>query len=146
MSVGKFCHAAGGIDPPRSTPRRIRAMIPSLLLSSAFVNSDERTVRALTGFGTAIPWLPPIVLIHVHLTLWMCAASERTVRRGEPGMDFAHNSDGRFSIRYVVTRLFVRHAAINSSLLSWVSLTPCLYHFLTGFTELTGWFVCFDIG
>ena len=45
----------------------------------------------------------------------MCAAIVRTVRRGTPGTLFDHNSIGKFSMRYVVTRWFVRHAAINAS-------------------------------
>src|ERR1041385_8677047 len=45
----------------------------------------------------------------------MCAASMRTVRCGEPGIVSDHNSDGRFSMRYAVTRWLVRHAAIKIS-------------------------------
>ena len=43
----------------------------------------------------------------------MWAAIIRTVRRGTPGTASAHIAGGRFSMRYIVTRLFVRQAAIS---------------------------------
>src|SRR5215213_2972978 len=57
----------------------------------------------------------------------MCAASIRIVRRGEPGIFMDHNSRGRFSIRYVVTRWFVFHAAISASsfMMAPVGLVSC---------------------
>jgi hypothetical protein len=43
----------------------------------------------------------------------MWAAIIRTVRRGTPGTALDHIAGGRFSMRYIVTRLFVRQAAIR---------------------------------
>src|SRR5206468_10046182 len=53
------------------------------------------------------------ILIHMHRALWRWAAIIRTVRRGTPGTLRDHSSTGRFSMRYIVTRLFVCHAAIR---------------------------------
>ena len=39
----------------------------------------------------------------------------RIVRRGAPGTLLDHKSGGKFSMRYVVTRLLVRHASISAS-------------------------------
>ena len=88
-------------------------MMPSLLRDSARNSSDARTRRGSTVRGIAIPCLAPIILIHMHRALWMCAAIICTVRRGTPGTAFDHLAGGRFSMRYIVTRLFVRHAAIS---------------------------------
>src|SRR5512142_2169276 len=52
----------------------------------------------------------------------MCAAIIRTVRRGAPGAPLDHSSAGRFSIRYIVTRLFVRQAAMSDRPVSGPSL------------------------
>ncbi len=43
----------------------------------------------------------------------MWAAIIRTVRRGMPGTALDQSSEGRFSMKYIVTRLFVRQAAIS---------------------------------
>lgn len=88
-------------------------MMPSLLRDSARNSSDARTRRRSTVRGIAIPCLAPIILIHMHRTLWMWAAIIRTVRRGTPGTALDHIAGGRFSMRYIVTRLFVRQAAIR---------------------------------
>jgi hypothetical protein len=88
-------------------------MMPSLLRGSARNSADGRTRRGSTVRGIAIPCLAPIILIHMHRTLWMWAAIIRTVRRGTPGTVFDHIAGGRFSMRYIVTRLFVRQAAIR---------------------------------
>jgi len=88
-------------------------MMPSLLRDNARNSSDARTRRGSTVRGTAIPCLAPIILIHMHRPLWMWAAIIRTVRRGTPGTALDHIAGGRFSMRYVVTRLFVRQAAIR---------------------------------
>ena len=87
-------------------------MMPSLLRDSARNSSDARTRRGSTVRGIAIPCLAPIILIHMHRALWMWAAIIRTVRRGTPGTGVDHIAGGRFSMRYIVTRLFVRQAAI----------------------------------
>jgi len=88
-------------------------MIPSLLRDSARNSSEARTRCGSTGRGIAIPCLAPIILIHMQRALWIWAAIIRTVRRGMPGTAFDHIAGGRFSIRYIVTRLFVRQAAIK---------------------------------
>jgi len=88
-------------------------MMPSLLRDSARNSSDARTRRGSTVRGIAIPCFAPIILIHMHRTLWMWAAIIRTVRRGTPGTALDHIARGRFSMRYIVTRLFVRQAAIR---------------------------------
>ena len=88
-------------------------MMPSLLRDSARNSSDARTRRGSTVRGIAMPCLAPIILIHMHRALWMWAAIMRTVRRGTPGTAFDHIAGGRFSMRYIVTRLFVRQAAIR---------------------------------
>ena len=87
--------------------------MPSLLRDSARKSSEARTRRGSTVRGIAIPCFAPIILIHMHRTLWMWAAIIRTVRRGTPGTALDHSSGGRFSMRYIVTRLFVRQAAIS---------------------------------
>ncbi len=112
-SVGKFCHAARGTTPPRSMPSCSNLMMPSLLRDRARNSSDTRTRRGSTVRGIAIPCLAPIILIHMHRALWMWAAIIRTVRRGTPGTAFDQIAGGRFSTRYIVTRLFVRQAAIK---------------------------------
>ena len=88
-------------------------MMPSLLRDSARNSSDARTRRGSTFRGIGIPCRAPIILIHMHRTLWMWAAIIRTVRRGTPGTVLDHIAGGRFSMRYIVTRLFVRQAAIR---------------------------------
>src|SRR5712671_2798650 len=88
-------------------------MIPSLLRDSARNSSEARTRCGSTGRGIAIRYFAPIILIHMQRALWMWAAIIRTVRRGMPGTAFDHIAGGRFSIRYIVTRLFVRQAAIR---------------------------------
>jgi hypothetical protein len=60
-----------------------------------------------------MPCLAPRFLIQLHRALWMWAAIVRTVCRGEPGTGSDQSAGGRFWTRYVVTRLFVRHAAIS---------------------------------
>src|ERR1700730_6564113 len=88
-------------------------MMPSLLRGSARNSSEARVRRGTTGRGTAIQCLAPIILIQMHRALWIWAAIIRTVRRGTPGTGADHIAGGRFSMRYIVTRLFVRQAAIR---------------------------------
>src|SRR5438093_7591010 len=88
--------------------------MPSLLRESARRSSGGRTRRRSTVRGTGIRWRAPSILIHMHRVLWMWAAIIRTVRRGLPGRLRDHNSGGRFSMRYTVTRWLVCHAAISS--------------------------------
>jgi hypothetical protein len=89
-------------------------MMPSLLRGKTRSSSDARTRRGSTVGGIATPCLAPIILIHMQRVLWMWAASIRTVRRGTPGTAVDHIAGGRFSMRYIVTRLFVRQAAITA--------------------------------
>jgi hypothetical protein len=89
--------------------------MPSLLRDSSRRSSGGRTRRPSTVGGTGMRWRAPSILIHMHRALWMWAAIIRTVRRGLPGTLLDHNSGGRFSMRYTVTRWLVCHAAINAS-------------------------------
>jgi len=79
-----------------------------------------------------MPWPPPRALIHRHRLLWRCAATILTVRRGAPETGTDQRSVGRRSIRYIVTRLFVRHALTNLDvfptpplMLLTASMVPC---------------------
>src|SRR6267142_2937289 len=99
-------------------------MIPSLLRDSARNSSDARTRRGSTVRGIARPCLAPIILIHMHRTLWMWAAIVRTVRRDVPGTVIGHNSAGRFSNKNSVTRLLVFQAAMTASARSTSCTSP----------------------
>src|SRR5262249_60578557 len=57
-----------------------------------------------------MPWGSPSVLIHIQRALWMCPASIRMVRRGEPGTAAVQSSSGSRSMRKIVVRLFVDQA------------------------------------
>ncbi len=53
-----------------------------------------------------------MLLIQLHRLLWMWAAIIPTVSREMPGTGLDQTAGGSRSTRYVVARLFVRHAAM----------------------------------
>ena len=61
------------------------SIIPLLLRDSAFTSSRCPTRRRSISRGTATPCLAPMLLIHRHRLLWMCAAIVPMVCRGMPG-------------------------------------------------------------
>ena len=82
-----------------------------LVRDKARTSSRGRTRRKSTRRGANTPWRAPSALIQLRRLLWMCAAIIRTVSRGMPGTLLDQTAPGRCSIRNVVARLFVRHAA-----------------------------------
>ena len=100
---------------PLSKPSFSRSRIPTLLCSKAVISSLGSTLCRSTLLGTTMPCGFPSVLIHIHRALWMCPAIIRTVRRGAPGTLPTQSSSDKCSMRNIVTRLLVRHAAMIES-------------------------------
>ena len=96
--------------------------MPLLLRDNASANSFGRTRRKSTSRGTLTPWRAPMLLIQLHRLLWMWAAIIPTVIRGMPGTCLDQTAGGSCSTRYVVARLFVRHAPVEVSLWLWAAL------------------------
>jgi len=86
--------------------------MPLLLRDNARTNSFGRTRRKSTRRGTLTPCRAPMLLIQLHRLLWMWAAIIPTVSREMPGTCLDQTAEGSCSTRYVVARLFVRHAAM----------------------------------
>ncbi len=86
--------------------------MPLLLRDNARTNSFGRTRRKSTSPGTFTPCRAPMLLIQLHRLLWMWAAIIPTVSREMPGTCLDQTAGGSCSTRYVVARLFVRHAAM----------------------------------
>jgi len=86
--------------------------MPLLLRDNARTNSFGRTRRKSTSRGTLTPCRAPMLLIQLHRLLCRWAAIIPTVSREMPGTCLDQTAGGRCSTRYVVARLFVRHAAM----------------------------------